>query len=115
VRPHRRHQHRPVLGERLSAGEEAQVTARRRSLHDLTGGRGDGVRRREKLRRRRDVVARSGEQEQRTGDVREVGAAPVDDEAPVDELVLVEEVLDQPQVEGTRDVLVCLNQSSKTR
>ncbi len=59
-----------------------------------------------------DVVGLAGHEEQRTVDGRKVDVLPVDDQIARDERVAQEQVLDDPEVEGPRQVLGPSNQSS---
>ena len=60
---------------------------------------------RERLLRRRDVVARAGQDRHRAADPAEVDPLAVDLERAGDELVALEQVLHDPEVERARDVL----------
>ena len=69
----------------------------------LVGGRVIGQR--EHLAGRRDVIGRAGQQVQRAGDPAEVDALVADLQRAGDQLVVTEQVLDDPQVERARDRL----------
>ena len=68
-------------------------------------GRGDGVGQGEDLLGRRDVVGGAGQEVHGAVDAPEVDRVAVDAQGPGDELVVAEEVLDEPQIEGPGDVL----------
>lgn len=82
---------------------------------DLGGFGADDLREGEDLWRRRDVVGRPCEQVDRAGDVAQVDRATTDSQGARDELVVLKQVLDDPQVEGAGDGLRVLNQSSNLR
>ena len=75
----------------------------------------DGVAEREDLLGRRDVVGGAGQEIHGTVDASAVDRLAVDAQRSADELVVAEEVLDEPQIERAGDVLGVLNQSSKAR
>ena len=81
------------------------MAARRRASRDALGGRGDGARQREDLLGRRDVVGGAGQEVHGAVDAAEVDRLVADAQRSADELVVAEEVLDEPQVEGPGDVL----------
>ena len=96
---------RPVLAQRLVAHEEPEVPAGGHAPDHVAGGRGDRSPRREDLVGRGDVVGGAGQQVQRAGDAAEVDPLAADLQRAADERVVAEQALDDPQVEGARDVL----------
>ena len=94
-----------MVAQRLGAHEQPEMAARRRASRDALGGRGHGVGEREDLLGRRDVVGGAGQEVDRAVDAAEVDRLVADAQRPADELVVAEEVLDEPQIERPGDVL----------
>ena len=94
-----------MIPQRFASHEQAEVTAGGGFRDDLLGWCGDEVPRREYLPGRGDVVGCAGEQIQRAADPAQVHPVSADHQFALDQFVALEQVLDQPQVEGAGDVL----------
>ena len=114
VRPHAFGNRRPVPGERSAAHEQTEVPAIDQLARYVPGWSRDQVGECPDLLWRCDVVLGACEQEDRTIDGRQVHLPPVDDEHAASQFVVDEQVLDDPELEGSGQIRVHSNQLVKS-